>query len=60
MADDDRLVFNLSSGLFTGRCAPPGGGAGLTFKGAVLQKLNSASGHFLGTNQSGQVTFTGN
>jgi hypothetical protein len=58
--DDLDLVFNLSSGLFTGRCAPPGGGAGLTFKGAVLQKLNSASGHFLGTNQSGQVTFTGN
>jgi hypothetical protein len=58
--DDLDLVFNLSSGLFTGRCAPMGGGAGLTFKGAVLQKVNTASGYFLGTNQSGQVTFTGN
>ncbi|HXJ58515.1 MAG TPA: Ig-like domain-containing protein [Verrucomicrobiae bacterium] len=55
--DDVTMLFNLSSGLFTGHCSPPSGGAGLNFKGVVLQKANNASGHFLGTNQSGQVTF---
>jgi len=55
--EDMGLSFNLSSGLFKGHLTPAGGGPAVIFKGAALQKSRFASGHFLGTNQSGRVVF---
>ncbi len=49
------MSFTLSSGLFTGTFKEKGTLKTSTFKGAVLQKANDASGYFLGTNQSGRV-----
>jgi hypothetical protein len=52
-------TFTLSSGLFTGTYREAGTTRTITFRGAVLQHpfLNRGSGHFLGTNESGQVVF---
>jgi len=44
-----------SSGLFSGTMREAGASKAFSFKGAVLQKANMASGYFLGTNQSGRV-----
>ena len=51
------LSFTLSSGLFSGTLIETGTVKKVVFKGAVLQSLNSGSGFFLGTNQSGRVSF---
>ena len=51
------LGFTLSSGLFKGSYTPTNAGAkAVNFAGAVLQKSTNAAGHFLGTNQSGNVS----
>ena len=50
------LSFSLSSGLLSGKFTPTSSIASTSFKGAVLQKANFASGYFLGTNESGRVT----
>jgi hypothetical protein len=44
-----------SSGQLSGKLTPLGG-LPVSFKGAVLQKANYASGYFLGTNQSGRIS----
>jgi hypothetical protein len=49
------MSFSLSQGLFTGRITPVGATKAIPFKGVVLQKSAYASGHFLGTNESGHV-----
>ena len=49
-------TFTTSSGLFKGSLTPTNAGArAIAFTGAVLQKGTNAFGHFLGTNQSGNV-----
>ena len=49
------VSVTLPSGLMSGSFLPPGTTRSLTFKGAVLQASNIASGSFLGTNRSGRV-----
>ena len=51
------MTFTLSSGLFKGTFVEPGTTKKRAFNGAVLQKANNGSGHWLGTNQSGRVVF---
>jgi len=51
------LTFTLTSGLFKGSVTDTNTGKAIPFTGALLQKLDSGYGHFLGTNQSGQVHF---
>jgi hypothetical protein len=52
-------TFALPTGLFTGSYKEAGTTRTITFRGAVLQHpfLNRASGYFLGTNESGRVSF---
>ncbi|HYV30858.1 MAG TPA: hypothetical protein VEO53_07135, partial [Candidatus Binatia bacterium] len=50
------LTIQKPTGLFTGSVTPPGGRSARSIKGALLQKQNSGSGFFLGTNQSGRVS----
>ena len=49
------ITLALPTGLFTGSVMVPNSGKVITFNGALLQKLNSGYGCFLGTNQSGEV-----
>jgi hypothetical protein len=51
------LTLTLSSGRLQGAITLTNAGLRVTraFKGAVLQRQNFGSGHFLGTNQSGRV-----
>lgn len=49
------VSISRGTGLFSGRVTPPGTNASLTFRGALDQNRNQGWGHFLGTDQSGQV-----
>jgi subtilisin family serine protease len=57
------LTINATNGLFSGTVtlpsgaalAPPGTNRTLPFRGVILQRQGNGSGHFLGTDQSGQV-----
>jgi hypothetical protein len=53
-----RLVFTMmpATGLFSGIVVDPTTGKAIPFKGALLQGLDFGAGHFLRTNQSGQVS----
>ncbi len=53
----NRLSVSISrgNGLFSGRVTQPGTNTSLSFRGALHQGLNQGWGHFLGTDQSGQV-----
>jgi hypothetical protein len=64
----DNKVVNLSSnklsltitpanGFFKGSVIDPNSASPIPFNGVVLQKQNFGAGFFLGTNQSGRVTF---
>jgi hypothetical protein len=46
------LAVSTSNGLVTGTVTPPAVAKGLSVKGVILQKQNSASGFCLGTSQS--------
>jgi hypothetical protein len=49
------MSITRSNGLFSGSVKVPGTTRTNTFKGALLQDLDSGYGYFLGTNQSGSV-----
>jgi hypothetical protein len=49
------LTLNRLSGLFNGTVIVPGTTRTNTYRGVVLQKQLLGSGHFLGSDQSGQV-----
>ena len=51
------LTIALPTGLFTGTATEPGTGRSILLRGALLQKQNLGCGFFLGTNQSGRLTF---
>jgi List-Bact-rpt repeat protein/fibronectin type III domain protein len=53
----DRLTmsFSRSQGTFLGNTTDPSSGKSLSFKGAVLQKLNVGYGFLMGTNRSSRV-----
>ena len=51
------MTFTVTSGLFKGSVTDTNTGKAIPFTGALLQKLDSGYGYFLGTNQSGQVRF---
>jgi hypothetical protein len=51
------LSLAVADGTFSGSVKVPGTTRTNTFKGALLQDLNSGYGYFLGTNQSGRVFF---
>jgi hypothetical protein len=55
----NRMTFtlNVTNGLFSGNVVTPDRTRTNTFKGAILQDLDTGHGYFLGTNQSGRVTF---
>jgi hypothetical protein len=54
------ITFNKKIGTFTGNFMRPHDELKTDFVGALLQNTTNASGHFLGTNQSGSVIVTGN
>jgi hypothetical protein len=54
------ISFNKKFGTFSGNFLRPQDGVKTDFVGALLQNTTNASGHFLGTNQSGSVIVTGN
>jgi hypothetical protein len=49
------IVFNKKFGTFSGNFLRPGDLLKTDFVGALLQNTTNASGHFLGTSQSGSV-----
>ncbi len=53
------LTFKITTptGLFKGKFRRADNGTTVPFQGAILQKQNFGSGFFLGTNESGFVTF---
>lgn len=51
------LTITRTSGLFSGTMTPPGATKAVSFKGAVLQNLNSGTGYFLNTNSAGLLYF---
>jgi len=51
------FVLNVTNGVFSGNVVTPDRTRTNTFKGAILQDLDTGHGYFLGTNQSGRVTF---
>ena len=51
------LSLTRSNGLFSGSVKVPGTTRTNTFKGVLIQGLDSGYGYFLGTNQSGSVFF---
>jgi PKD repeat protein len=51
------LKITTSTGLFKGSFRRAENGSRVRFQGAILQKQNFGSGLFLGTNESGFVTF---
>jgi hypothetical protein len=53
------LTFKITTptGLFKGKFRRADNGSTVAFQGAILQKQNFGSGFFLGTNESGFVTF---
>jgi hypothetical protein len=55
----NRLTLGVTptTGMFTGTATDPNTGRLAIFSGALLQKQNAGVGYFLGTNQSGRVTF---
>ena len=58
-ASPNSLTFNFtaSNGTFSGSVKVPGALRTNSFKGALLQDLDSGYGYFLGTNQSGSIFF---
>lgn|ERR1017187_5690027 len=56
-SDSNRLSLSISrlSGTFKGSATDPSTGGSLSFRGAVLQKLNADYGYLLGTNQNRRV-----
>ncbi len=54
------LSFTTASGLLKGSLTPTNvtGAKAIPFTGVVLQKSTNAVGHFLGTNESGNVSIT--
>ena len=50
------LTLAASSGRFSGKVTDPATGKAIPIKGAVLQKRNSGSGFFSGTNTTGKVS----
>ena len=51
------LKITTPTGLFKGKFHRADNGSTVAFQGAILQKQNFGSGFFLGTNESGFVTF---
>ena len=51
------MTISLPTGLFSGRAVDPNSSKAIPFKGALLQKQNAGWGQFIGTNQTGRVTF---
>lgn len=51
------FVLNVTNGVFSGKVVTRDRTRTNTFKGAILQDLDTGHGYFLGTNQSGRVTF---
>jgi hypothetical protein len=51
------MSVTASNGLFSGSVKVPGTTRTNTFEGVVLQDARAGYGYFLGTNQSGEVTF---
>jgi hypothetical protein len=51
------VKFTPASGLFTGTFIQAGTTRKISFSGVVQQKANYGSGYFLGTNETGRVTF---
>jgi hypothetical protein len=49
------LVFNIPTGLFSGKISTPGGARVLGIRGAADQQHNLAAGHFLDDTTSGRV-----
>ena len=52
------LTLTPSQGLFKGSVLNANTGKSVSFTGALLQKQLTGSGYFLGTNQSGHVSFS--
>jgi hypothetical protein len=52
------LNVALPSGLIKGSVTTPSPPRNVPFKGILLQNQNSGYGYFLGTDQSGRVSFT--
>jgi len=52
-----KMKLQLATGLFSGSFTHPSLETTINFKGAVLQPDSSGAGYFLGTNESGFVTF---
>jgi len=52
------IIFASSTGTFSGRAINPETQKPISFNGVVLQGLNSGTGYFLGTSQSGNITLT--
>ncbi|HEY3855372.1 MAG TPA: hypothetical protein VGO67_13355 [Verrucomicrobiae bacterium] len=50
------LTVNTANGVFTGSIINPATKKTISLSGAVLEKQNTAAGHFVGTNQSGHVS----
>jgi hypothetical protein len=57
LADKLTLGFTASSGLFRGTQTIPGTGKAVFFSGVILQGQTNSAGYFLGTDQSGRVSF---
>ena len=55
--DPHQLSMSISrlSGTFRGSTTDPSNGSSLSFRGAVLQKLNAGYGYLLGSGQNGEV-----
>ena len=51
------LTISKPNGLFRGTVVNPATRKPIAFKGAILEKQNVASGLFLGTNQTGRVSW---
>jgi hypothetical protein len=49
------MKFSTSNGLFSGRVLHPVSWDWISFRGVVLQRYAVAAGHFLGSNESGEV-----
>ena len=52
-----KMKLQLATGLFSGSFTHPSLETTINFRGAVLQPDSSGAGYFLGTNESGFVTF---
>ena len=57
LSDKLTLNFTPSSGLFRGTQIIPGTRKAVSFEGTILQSQPGGAGYFLGTDQSGRVSF---